>query len=247
MEYRASFLIRAIAQFVVTGVEFLGLVALFERFGHIEGWTLPQVGLFYGIVSVSFAIAEAIPRGFDVFPNLIKSGDFDRILIRPRSPALQILGQEFQLMRVGRLLQGMLVLIWAAANLDVSWTASAVSLVICAIVGGACLFSGLFVFGATVCFWTVESIEIINCVTYGGVETAQFPLSIYRPWFRSFFTFVIPLATINYFPIQALLSMNPTVGSAVIAWTSPLAGIAFLVICLQFWRIGVRHYTSTGS
>jgi len=246
MEYRASFLIRAIAQFVVTGVEFLGLVALFERFGHIEGWTLPQVGLFYGIVSVAFAIAEAIPRGFDVFPNLIKSGDFDRILIRPRSPALQILGQEFQLMRVGRLLQGTLVLIWAAANLDVSWTASAVSLVICAIVGGACLFSGLFVFGATVCFWTVESIEIINCVTYGGVETAQFPLSIYRPWFRTFFTFVVPLATINYFPIQAILNSGSTWGT-VTAWFSPLAGVAFLVVCLQFWRFGVRHYTSTGS
>src|SRR5262249_43340091 len=152
---------------------------------------------------VAFAIAEAIPRGFDIFPNLIKSGDFDRILIRPRSPALQILGQEFQLMRVGRLFQGTLVLIWAAAHLDVNWNVSTALLVLCAIVGGACLFSGLFVFGAAVCFWTVESIEIINCVTYGGVETAQFPLSIYRPWFRTFFTFVVPLATINYFPVQA--------------------------------------------
>ena len=150
-------------------------------------------------------------------------------------------------MRVGRLLQGMFVLIWAAAHLNVSWTVSAVSLTICAIVGGACLFSGLFVFSATVCFWTVESIEIINCVTYGGVETAQFPLSIYRPWFRSFFTFVVPLATINYFPIQTILSLDSTVRATVVAWISPLAGIAFLVICLQFWRVGVRHYTSTGS
>ena len=45
---------------------------------------------------------------------------------------------------------------------------------------------------------TVESIEIVNCLTYGGIETAQFPLSIYRPWFRSFFTFVVPLVAINW-------------------------------------------------
>jgi ABC-2 type transport system permease protein len=56
-------------------------------------------------------------------------------------------------------------------------------------------------------------LEIVNCTTYGGVETAQFPITIYRPWFRAFFTFVIPLATINYFPIHALLQMRDPLGS----------------------------------
>jgi ABC-2 type transport system permease protein len=248
MEYRTSFLIRSVAHFTITGVEFVGLVALFQRFGNIDGWTLPQVGLFYGMVSVAFAIAEAVPRGFDVFPAMIKSGDFDRILSRPRSPALQILGQEFQLMRVGRFLQGMLVLIWSAGRLGIEWTIPSVILVMFAIAGGACLFSGLFIFGAALCFWTIESIEIVNCVTYGGVETAQFPLSIYRPWFRSFFTFVVPLATINYVPVQAILSFSGAGDSGkFVYWMSPLAGFAFLVLCIQFWRIGVRHYTSTGS
>lgn len=243
MEYRTSFFIRSLAHFTITGVEFLGLVALFQRFGHIEGWTLPQVGMFYGIVSVAFAIAEAVPRGFDVFPTFIKSGDFDRILVRPRSPALQILGQEFQLMRVGRFLQGMIVLVWSASSLGIDWTATRVALVVWSVAGGACLFSGLFILGAAVCFWTIESIEIMNCLTYGGVETAQFPLSIYRPWFRSFFTFVVPLATINYFPAQGILLD----GRGLLPWISPLAGILFLIACLQVWRFGVRHYASTGS
>ena len=247
MEYRASFLIRSCAHFIVTIVEFLGLVALFQRFGRIDGWTLPQVGLFYGMVSVAFAIAEAIPRGFDIFPTLIKSGDFDRILTRPRSPALQILGQEFQLMRIGRFTQGLLILLWSAGRLGVDWTVPSVVLLICAIAGGVCLFSGLFVLGATMCFWTIESIEIVNCLTYGGVETAQFPISIYRTWFRSFFTFVVPLATINFFPEQAILSPYAVGPTRWIAWVSPLAGMVFLLVCLQIWRIGVRHYTSTGS
>jgi viologen exporter family transport system permease protein len=247
MEYRTSFFIRSVGQFTVTAVEFLGLAALFQRFGHIEGWTLPQIGVFYGIVSVAFAIAEAIARGFDIFPALIKSGDFDRVLIRPRSPALQILGQEFQLIRVGRFLQGMLILLWSAARLGIDWTASSVLLVVWSIAGGACLFSGLFVLGAALCFWTIESVEMVNCLTYGGVETAQFPLSIYRPWFRSFFTFVVPLATINYFPLQAILGPHTGEHTRLMAWMSPLAGIAFLLACLQLWRIGVKRYTSTGS
>jgi len=248
MEYRVSFIIRTVAHFTLTGIEFLGLVVLFQRFGRIDGWTLPQVGFLYGIVSVAFALAEAIPRGFDIFPNLVKSGDFDRILVRPRSPALQILGQEFQLMRAGRFLQGAIVLIWSADQLAIHWTVPSALLLIGAIAGGTCLFSGLFILQAAMCFWTVESIEIMNCSTYGGVETAQFPLTIYKPWFRDVFTFVIPLATINYFPAHAILGIPDSLGSTPpIQWASPLAGVTFLIVCLQVWRIGVKRYTSTGS
>jgi ABC-2 type transport system permease protein len=137
----------------------------------------------------------------------------------------------------------MIVLVWSASSLGIDWTATRVALVVWSVAGGACLFSGLFILGAAVCFWTIESIEIMNCLTYGGVETAQFPLSIYRPWFRSFFTFVVPLATINYFPAQGILLD----GRGLLPWISPLAGILFLIACLQVWRFGVRHYASTGS
>jgi ABC-2 type transport system permease protein len=206
------------------------------------------MGLFYGIISIAFATTEALFRGFDIFPTLIKSGDFDRYLVRPRSTALQVLGQDFQLMRVGRFTQAVIVLVWSAERLHVEWNGVNLTLLLGAIAGGVCLFAGLFVLQATMCFWTTESLEIVNCATYGGVETAQFPVTIYRPWFRAIFTFVIPLATINYFPIHALLGLKDSLGSTpLLQWLSPLAGVAFLIVCLQFWRIGVKRYSSTGS
>ncbi len=248
MQYRASFLVRTSAHFMVTGLEFLGLAAVFQRFGQIRGWTLPQMAFFYGIVSMSFAAAEAVVRGFDIFSRLIKSGDFDRVLLRPRSTAFQILGQELQLMRIGRFTQGALVLLWAAGRLDVEWTAAHVALLAFSVVGGACLFSGLFIVQAAICFWTTESVEIVYCLTYGGVDTAQFPITIYRPWFRNLFTFVIPLATINYFPAHAIMNLQDTLGSSrSMQWASPAAGVLFLLACLRMWNFGVRRYTSTGS
>src|SRR5262247_1479823 len=248
MQYRASFLIRTLAHFLITGAEFLGFVALFQRFGQIQGWTLPQMGLLYSIISVAFAIAEAVARGFDIFPTLIKAGDFDRVLLRPRSAAFQVLSQELQLMRIGRLAQGLIVLFWSAEQLDLRWTFANATLLSLAIVGGACLFSGLFVLQATICFWTTESLEIVNCTTYGGVEAAQFLVTIYRPWFRAIFTFIIPLATINYFPLHAILQLDDPLGSTrALQWLSPLAGLLFLILCLQCWRLGVTKYTSTDS
>jgi len=249
MQYRASFIMTAIGSFLTTGVEFFAIWALFDRFESLQGWQLEEVALFYGMVNVSFALAEAIGRGFDVFSDMVKSGDFDRLLLRPRSTVLQVAAQELQLMRVGRLLQGLIVLIWATTALNVEWSIAHVGLMLFAIIGGVCLFIGLFVLQATMSFWTIESLEIMNTMTYGGNETAQYPLSIYRPWFQKFFTFVVPLACVSYFPALAILGREDTaIGSpAWFQWVAPAIGIIFLIICLQIWKFGVRHYRSTGS
>ena len=249
MQYRASFAMLAVGHFLATGIEIIGIWALFARFKSLGGWSLPEVGLFYGLVSVEFALAEGIGRGFDVFPGLVKYGNFDRILLRPRSTALQVAAAELRLMRIGRLAQGLMVLGWAVAALHVHWTAMRIALMLLTIIGGAALFYGLFVLHATLAFWTTETLELFNTVTYGGTETGQYPLTIYRPWFRKFFTFVVPLACVTYFPALALLGRDDAVlGSPVwLRWIAPLAGILFMIAALQAWKVGVRHYRSTGS
>ena len=248
MQYRTSFLIGFVGNFLTTGVEFLGLIALFGRFGQIKGWTLPQVALFYAIMSVAFSIAETIAKGFDYFTLLVKTGDFDRLLLRPRSPAFQVLAPQFQLMRLGRAAQGLVVLFWASQRLEIDWNPANFAVLLLSLAGGACLFTGLFIIKATVCFWTTETLEILNTLTYGGVTTAQYPLTIYRPWFRSIFIFIVPLAAINYFPIHIILNIKDSLGSPrVVQYLSPLIGGVFLALCMRCWRFGIRHYTSTGS
>jgi ABC-2 type transport system permease protein len=248
MQYRGSFAMMTFGHFAITGIEFLGMWALFNRFDSIQGWRLPEVAFMYGIVNIAFAVADAGTRAFDMFGTMVKSGDFDRVLLRPRSTALQLAGQELTLRRVGRLIQGVAVLVFATVALEVDWTAAKVLLTAGAIVGGAALFSGLVILQATLAFWSTETLEIMNTVTYGGVETAQYPLDIYRSWFRRFFIYAVPLATISYFPTLAVLDRPGSLGSGLMfQYMSPLIGIAFLLACLQMWKFGVRHYCSTGS
>lgn len=248
LEYRASFVMQSVGQFLVTGLEFIAVLALFNRFGQIRGWTLQEVAFFYGLISITFAVADALARGFDAFGNMVKYGEFDRILLRPRSTVLQLFGQELTLRRIGRLAQGVAVMLFAIYTLDVAWSAHRVALLLFAVAGGVCLFIGLIILQATSAFWTTESLEVWNAFTYGGVSMSQYPLAIYPPWFRRFFTFVIPLACINYFPGVAILGRPDPLGtSVVVQWTSPLAGLMFLLISLQLWTFGVRHYQSTGS
>jgi ABC-2 type transport system permease protein len=248
LQYRTSFVLQTLGQMLVTGIEFIGLWALFQRFGNLRGWSTQEAAMFYGTISVTFAISDALARGFDTFGVMVKSGDFDRLLVRPRSTVLQIIGQELTLRRSGRLIQGIAVLAWSISALNVSWSPGDAGVLVLTVAGGVCLFTGLVIFEATSAFWTTESLEVWNAFTYGGVFMSQYPLSIYRPWFRKLFTYVIPIACVSYFPLVAILDRPEALdGPMALQWAVPLAGVAFLLVSLQAWKVGVRHYRSTGS
>lgn len=248
LQYKASFLMMAAGHFLITFIEFFGLWILFDRFGSIKGFNFEEAALFYGIIHMGFAICEGWTRGFDVFPKLVRSGDFDRILLRPRSTVLQILGQDIQLMRFGRFIQGFIVLVWSLTRLNISWTLGKTLLLIGAILGGNFLFSGLIVLQATLSFWSIQSLEIMNSFTYGGVQAGQYPISIYKPWFRNVLIYLVPIASVNYFPAMNILGKADPLGYPYwIGSMSPFVGLTFFILSLYIWQFGVRHYSSTGS
>jgi ABC-2 type transport system permease protein len=249
MQYPTAFLLLALAQFVNTAVGFVGVWALFARFGHVGGWRLGEVALFYGLIVIAFAAADAISRGFDVFgAQFVKTGDFDRILLRPRLTSLQVAGFELRLAPLGRLALGGLVLAIGVWLTPMRWTAADVAITTFAIAGGVAIFYGLLVLQATLAFWTVESLEVANIVTYGGMEAGQYPLDVYAGWFRSVMLFAVPIGCVDYLPMTAVLGRSNAIGAP--AWAciaSPLVGWAFLAVSLWVWGFGVRRYASTGS
>jgi len=247
--YPASALLLTVGQFLGTGIEMVAVWALFHRFGSVQGWHIGEVALFYGLVNCMFAIADALGRGFDVLgTEFLRTGAFDRLLLRPRPLALQLMGHDFRLSRLGRLLQGMAVLVFATHQAPIAWTPATVAVALFALVGGIALFLGILVLQGTLAFWTVESLEIANVLTYGGVQAAQYPLALYANWFRRVLTFVVPLACVAYYPALAILGKPDPLGAP--AWmgeVSPLAGFVFLAAAFGAWRLGLRRYASTGS
>ncbi|ODG91532.1 hypothetical protein BED47_07725 [Gottfriedia luciferensis] len=245
MQYRTSFWLLTIGQFLIPFSMFAGLYFLFERFGQIKGWTFYEVALCFAIIHMAFALSECFARGFDSFSSLVASGNFDRVLVRPRSTIVQVMGSKFEFTRIGRLLQSLIVLIWAINNLSIEWSSMKVVTIILMVISGVFIFTGIFILAATMCFWTIQGLEVVNIFTDGGREMAQYPLNIYQKWITKFFTFVIPFGCVNYLPLMYIL--DKTEGKAYLYMLSPVAGIIFIIPCLLVWQIGVRHYRSTGS
>jgi ABC-2 type transport system permease protein len=243
MQYRTSFWLLMAGQFFIPFSIFAGLYFLFERFGQIKGWSFFEVALCFAVIHMAFSLSECFARGFDQFSSMVVRGEFDRVLVRPRTTFIQVLGSKFEFSRFGRLLQSAIVLAWALGNLPIQWTPAKIITLTLMIASGVLIFTGIYILQATMCFWTVQGLEVANIFTDGGREMAQYPLNIYQKWVARFFTYVIPFGTVNYLPLMYLLGENNDLYYMML----PALGSLFILPCLLFWQFGVRHYRSTGS
>lgn len=245
MQYRTSFWLLSLGQFLIPFMVFAGMYFLFERFGQLKGWDFYEAALIFGVIHMAISISECFARGFDAFASLVVRGEFDRVLVRPRGTVVQVLGSQFDFARVGRMLQGAVVLVWAITQLSVEWNLVKAITLLTMLTGGVFIFAGIYIMMAAVCFWTIQGLEVTHVLTDGGRELAQYPLNIYEKWVTRFFTFIIPFGTVNYLPVLYLL--DRTEGPSWLYMLMPLAGVLFMIPCLLIWRVGVRHYRSTGS
>ena len=213
------------------------------RFGSVADFTYNQVLLCFAIVLMAFAISECFFRGFDTFPSTISNGEFDRIMVRPRGIVFQVLASKIDLSRIGRLVQAVVVLIYAIPTSGVVWSPLKVITLVLMLLGGIAVFSSLFVVYAALCFFTIEGLEFMNIFTDGGREFGTYPLSIYGKEILKFFTFVVPLALFQYFPLLYLLGRTDNL----LYMFAPLFSLLFSLPAYLLWRLGVKRYTSTGS
>jgi ABC-2 type transport system permease protein len=247
MQYRVAFLIRATADFCVVFADFLPIWFLFHTFGGLQGWSIAEMALLYGMVEASWSPVEATLRGFENFGVYLVRGDLDRWLLRPRDVVLQVGAHEIDIRKVGRFAQAALVLVIAAYLLGLG--PAALGWVALGIAGGALFFAGVVMLGAASMFWTLgQTAELQNILTYGGSATLAYPVTIYARWFRRVITFGIPLAFVNYFPALAALGRNESEGWPwFVPWLSPVVCALVFALGRAAFARGIGRYESTGS
>lgn len=246
-QYRASFLMQAVSQLIMTGGDLLAVLVLMDRFTHMGRWTPPEVLFFFGVMQVCFALVECFGRGISTFAGYIGSGDFDAMLLRPQPLLLQVVAARLDPRRIGGILVGVSALVLASVKLRLVWTAQKALLLLIGGLGGMLLILGLFLIEATFSFFSVRSIEMVNVLTYGGRQTCQYPVDIYPGPIRLLFTWVAPFALCLHLPVSFILERPMLDVPLYCACLAPLSGAVFFLLMSAVWYRGVRHYRSTGT
>jgi ABC-2 type transport system permease protein len=249
LQYKINLAVDVTTYFLVTALEYAVVFLFFGTFPTLLGWHVGEVALLGAIVSFAFGLAELFGGGIENFSETIRRGEFDRALLRPISALVQVASSEFRLRRLGRLTQGALMFGLALHILPAfDWTLPRIFALFLGIVCGAATFISVMLLGATLCFWTVETTELTNILTYGGREVMSWPLVVYNQALQRFFLFVVPLAISLYLPTCYILGRPLPLGiPAVIVFASPLVAALFVGGSYLVWRVGIRHYQSAGG
>lgn len=218
-------------------------ITLFQKFNNIKGYTLYEILLCFSIIHFGFAFNETFFKGIDKFEKLIIDGSLDRLLVRPRNILFQVIYEEVDFIKLSRLIQAIIILIISVNKLNIPINLVNLLILILMLISSIILFFGLFLLMASYCFITVNGLEVKNVLTDGGKHMAQYPIGIFKKSFIFIFSFIIPYASVNYYPLLYLLNKS----NNILYLLSPLLVFIYLIPCLLAFKLGLKHYNSTGS
>lgn len=248
MAYRASFVMTVITSFAITGFDFLAILLMFVHIDSLGGYRLPEIAFLYGAAATSFGLSDLFMGSTERLGRRVRDGTLDTLLVRPAPVLAQVAADRFALRRIGRITQGLVVLGYGLASVEVDWSPLKVLMVPMMVLSGAVIFSAVFVAGAAFQFWAQDASEVQNAVTYGGNTVLQYPPTVFGKDLVRGVTFVVPLAFVNWLPALAVLERPyPLDVPHWMAYLPPLVAAVCCWLALLAWRAGLRSYRSTGS
>ncbi|MFE2108914.1 ABC transporter permease [Kitasatospora sp. NPDC059463] len=248
MTYRASFVMMTVANVLITFLDFVVIILMFQHTDSLGGWNLPELGFLYGTSAFALGTANLFVGTVDALGQRIRTGTLDTMLVRPAPALAQICAERFSLRRLGRPVQAAAVLGWSLWMLDVRWTWDRVLLVPVLLFCGTLIFAAVFIGFASLQFWWGESGELHHSFTFGGATVLQYPPTVFAKELVAGTVFGVPLAFVNWLPALHILDKPDPLGlPAAFRFASPLAAVLALCVAGLVWRTGLRAYRGAGS
>jgi len=243
MEYRLNFFIGAISTVILQAASLAAVWVVMRQIPSLNGWSFYEVILVYGLLTMGESITHMFADNlWTVGMNYVRSGDFDRFLVRPIDPLFHLLADRFCHDGIGNFLTGAVLIGVSMQQLGIAFSLLHIVYIIVSVLSGGLIFIALNLITATSVFWIMESIPVTQMV-FTMNEFAKYPLSIYHNSIRILLTWIIPYGFVSFYPASYLLGRD--VGTLV--WISPIIAGALIFIAYRFWLFGLRHYSSTGS
>jgi len=248
LQYRGGFAVRIVfgVLFQIAALVFVAVVV--THFGGIGGWSIAEVLLIVGIRLTAHALFEMIFGNVGRVSWMVRDGWFDRLLVRPASPLVQVIGTSFQVNGFGDLLVGLLALGTALPAVGVGQPVVAGLQIVVVVFGSVLLETGLQLALASTAFWFVRTDSLAWWLDDWGNTFSNYPVTVYPLVARFLLTWILPLALLGFFPAAAVMGRAGDVPfTPLLAWGAPIFGLLAFLGARHVWRVGIDHHRSTGT
>ncbi|MET0693286.1 MAG: ABC-2 family transporter protein [Propionibacteriaceae bacterium] len=247
LQYRADFVLTAVGAICYEAVSLAFVGVVIHAFGSIGGWTLTEVAFVYGIRSMGHALHGVLSGQLWAIDHVVREGEFDRYLVRPINPLMQLMTRRFQITAVGDLVFGATILAITAAIAPIEWPFTSIAFLIAAVIGSGLTESAIMLTIASLTFRLLASTPLLSVVDTVFVTFGPYPLSVLPKGVAYLLTFVIPLAFAAYLPAAILLHRTSDLYVPVwLAAASPAVGVVLYLGAVRFFHRQARSYSSPG-
>lgn len=244
MEYKFDFILGNIAAILgqVVGIAFVWVI--FQRIGDLNGWSLSQIMLIYGLAALPHSLTALFFNGPWSLNHYIQMGEFDRFLIRPANSLFLLLSDEAGIHSLGNFASGAIIIILASQELHLTWTPARLAFLLLVVLCGTLLCISINLITATLSFWFTGSGSSITFLVQRLRDFSRYPLDIYALPIQLLLTWLIPFAFTSFFPAAFLLGREEYNG---FVYLIPLVSTGFFGLAYGFWQLGLGRYESTGN
>ncbi len=247
LQYRTNLIMQTIGGVAFQGIGFAFIWVVVNRFGAISGWSIGDIAFLYGMRLTAHGL-WTVPFSQLVYVEaVIRNAEFDRYLVRPVNPFIQLVCRRVMFQTLGDLAGGVALLGSAATLVNVDWSPLAVCYLVLALAGGALVEVSVNMTVTTLAFRFTRIYALRLLVDDIFNTFGSYPMRILPSAARFGLTFVLPLAFVAYFPASVLLHRTGQLSvPAGLAWCAPVVGIALFVGAYKFWMLQTKHYSSSG-
>lgn len=245
MQYRLNFIIGVLSGMLLQGIGIVFVWAILETFTSLGGWNFAEIALLYGLRLTAHGTYMMFFSSFIRIDDFVRDGGYDRLLVRPIHPMLQLMTTEFRVTVIGDFIGGIVILAAALTLQDIAWSPSLVLLLIGVIIGGAMIDGAFQILPASMTFKYIESWP--SRVIFDDIFSrfGNYPIHIFGQVLERVLTFIVPVAFVAWLPVATLLD-KPTFLPVWAGWLSVPIGIVVFTFALTVFARSSRHYQSSG-
>lgn len=220
----------------------LSIEFVFGQVHTIAGWSRDQVLLLASVEALFVGVMWAfiLPSLLN-FADRVNRGTLDIYLSKPVPARFLISVNSFEIDNFLRVIVSLLLIFNFSIKMGVSFSWNLVFFLLM-FLAGIIIFYNLFFIATTTLIWLITIFNLEDLFS-NIMNVGRYPVYIFEKSVRVLFIYVLPVAFIATFPVQALFGKLDS-------WHFILAVILVIISSLfsqWFWNFALKHYSSASS
>jgi len=243
LEFRLNLIIWTVMDFVFFAMVIISVELIFGQVSSIAGWRREEVLLLACVTGLfNDFLWTFVHLNLLFFSDLIRQGNLDFVLLKPVNSRFLVSARYFEFDHWLRIIFLSFLLVKLLGGLSAELTMFSWLNFLLLFFLGIFIFYNLYFMMTTTNFWFIRIFnleDLFDSLTAVG----RAPVYVFKGGARLFFIYIIPVAFIATFPVQALLGrldLRMILVAIVLALT-------FFYLSQKFWNFALRHYSSASS